>query len=265
MDTRCTIMERKHLAIILEKKWQDKIIEIKITSDRLKLMKLASEGCVWNIILAYAPQAGCTTEEKGEFYDSLEQMVTSVPDKEEIVKGADLNGHVGDKRVGFEREHVENGYEQRHDEGEDVLRFAQAYNLGIVNRFFNKKEEHLITYKSGQRCSTIDYILTRRPNLESVKDCKVIPGESIAAQHRILVMEYRIRQNKRRKPRTRERQIRWWKIRNREGKDAYTASLFEKLESKDVQLDWKDIETILISTAKEVFGETSGKGAYNEK
>ena len=53
-------------------------------------------------------------------------------------------------------------------------------------------------------------------------------------------------------------------IRNREGKDEYTAALFEKLESKDVQLDWKDIETILISSSKEVFGETSGKGAYNE-
>ena len=64
------------------------------------LMKFASEGCVWNIISAYAPQAGCTTAEKGEFYESLEQMVTSVPDKE-IVIGADLNGHVGYKRGGF--------------------------------------------------------------------------------------------------------------------------------------------------------------------
>ena len=115
-----------------------------------------------------------------------------------------------------------------------------------MNTFFNKMEEHLITYKSGQRSSTIDYILTRGPNLKSVKYCKVIRGESIAAQHRILVMEYRIRQNKRRKPRTRERQIRWWKIRNREGKDAYTAALFDKLERKDVHLYWKDIETILI-------------------
>ena len=44
-----------------------------------------------------------------------------------------------------------------------------------------------------------------------------------------------------------------------------TQLLLEKLESKDVQLDWKDIETILISTAKEVFGERSGKGAYHEK
>ena len=130
---------RNGIAIILEKKWQDKIIEIKRTSDRLMLMKLASEGCVWNIISA----------EKEEFYENLEQMVTSVPDKEEIVIGADLNGQVGDKRDGFEREHGGNGYGQRNDEGEDVLRFAQAYNLAIVNTFFNKREGHLITYKSG--------------------------------------------------------------------------------------------------------------------
>ena len=83
-----------------------------------------------------------------------------------------------------------------------------------------------------------------------MKYCKVIPGESIAAQLRILVMECRIRQKKRRKPRIRERQIILWKIRNREGNDAYTAALFEKLESKDVQLDGKDIETILYQLQK---------------
>ena len=122
------------IAIILEKKWQDKIIEIKRTSDRLMLMKLASEGCVWNIISAYAPQAGCTTAEKEEFYKSLvvEQMVTSVPNKE-IVIGADLNGHVEDYRDGSERAHGGNGYGQINNEVEDILRFAQAYNLAIQN------------------------------------------------------------------------------------------------------------------------------------
>ena len=49
-----------------------------------------------------------------------------VPDKDHIAIGADQNGHVGDQRNGFEREHGGNGYEQRHNEGEDILRFAQA-------------------------------------------------------------------------------------------------------------------------------------------
>ena len=35
----------------------------------------------------------------------------------------------------------------------------------------------------------IDYILIRRNNISKVKDCKVIPGESIVTQHRILTMD----------------------------------------------------------------------------
>ena len=47
-----TFLRRNGIAIILEKKWQDKIIEIRITSNRLMLVELASDGRVWNIISA---------------------------------------------------------------------------------------------------------------------------------------------------------------------------------------------------------------------
>ena len=70
--------------------------------------------------------------------------------------------------------------------------------------------------------------------------------EYIAAQHIVMIMEYRIRQDKRRK--LCDRQIIWRKIRKREGTDAYTTALFEKLESSDGQIGGKDIERILIST-----------------
>ena len=35
----------------------------------------------------------------------------------------------------------------------------------------------------------IDYILIRSNDISKVKDCKVIPGESVATQHRILTMD----------------------------------------------------------------------------
>ena len=86
-----------------------------------------------------------------------------------------------------------------------ILSFAQAYNLVVANTYFQKNDEHLITYKSGDRCSTVDYIITRRDleKLKNIKDCKVIPGECTITQHRILV----------RKP-----QIRWWKMKKQEEK-----------------------------------------------
>ena len=51
-----------------------------------------------------------------------------------------------------------------------------------MNTFFQKQEEHLITYKGGNRRTTIDYILVKRTDLKASKYCKVIPAESIAMQ-----------------------------------------------------------------------------------
>ena len=53
----------------------------------------------------------------------------------------------------------------------------------------------------------IDYILIRRNNITKVKDCKMIPEESIATQHRILAIDICIQTKKRVKPRRRKQQF----------------------------------------------------------
>ena len=130
--------------------------------------------------------------------------------------GADINGHVGRARTGFEREHGGNRWGDRNAEGQEILQFAQAYDLGVVNTFSQKKMEHLITYKSGGRRSVIDYILIRRNNISKVKDCKVIPGESIATQHIILTMDIGIQIKNRVKSRRRKQHIKWWILKVRD-------------------------------------------------
>ena len=57
------------------------------------------------MISAYAPQVGCPSEEKSQFYEHLEQIMRNIKPEEEIIIGADLNGHVGRDRSGFEQEH----------------------------------------------------------------------------------------------------------------------------------------------------------------
>jgi hypothetical protein len=42
------------------------------------------------------------------------------------------------------------------------LNFALACDLIVVNTLFRKRVSHLITFSSGQYCSQIDFILTRR-------------------------------------------------------------------------------------------------------
>ena len=46
----------------------------------------------------------------------------------------------------------------------------------VANTYFQKKDEHLVAYKSGDRCSIVDYIITRSEKLKNIKDCKVDTG-----------------------------------------------------------------------------------------
>jgi hypothetical protein len=107
--------------------------------------------------------------------------------------GGDLDGHVGSIRVGFDGVHGGFGYGSRNQEGEGILNFALAYDLFVVNTLFRKRVSHLVTFSSGQHCSQIDFILTRREDRHACLDCKVIPGECVVPQHKLVVADFHFR------------------------------------------------------------------------
>ena len=120
----------------------------------------------------------------------------------------------------------------------------------MVNTYFQKKDEHITTYKSGDRCSTVDYIIARREKLKNIKDCKVIPGECAITQPGILVMDYKTSLGRMARSRKRTPQIRWWTMKKHEEKDAYTLAVMQKTLSDVENLDWQEINRILVETAK---------------
>jgi len=83
----------------------------------------------------------------------------------------------------------------RDNGGVSVLEFAVAYDLLVVNSLF-KKEDHLVTFKSGSRKTQIDYFLTRADSRRYCKDCKVIPSEYLGTQHRLLVLDMKFKCSK---------------------------------------------------------------------
>ncbi|VDM80381.1 unnamed protein product [Strongylus vulgaris] len=74
------------------------------------------------------------------------------------------NGHVGEKRNGAGKCHANRRYGTRNEEGERILDFATVYNLALVNTYYIKKHEHLITYSSEDRLTQIDYWAVRYNN-----------------------------------------------------------------------------------------------------
>jgi hypothetical protein len=85
------------------------------------------------------------------------------------------------------------GYGSRNQEGEGILNFTLAYDLIVANTLFRKRVSHLVIFSSGQHCSQIDFILTRREDRHACLDCKVIPGECVVPQHKLVMADFRFR------------------------------------------------------------------------
>ncbi|XP_070010256.1 uncharacterized protein [Nicotiana sylvestris] len=138
------------------------------------------------------------------FWEGMDDIVRSIPPSERLFVGGDFNGHIGSSAVVYTEVHGGYSVGERNRGGTSLLDFSKAFNLVIANSSFPKRDEHLVTYKSSVAKTQIDYLLLRRCG-RLCEDCKVIPGETLAMQHRLLVMDIGIRI--RRKKRKAEREV----------------------------------------------------------
>jgi hypothetical protein len=104
------------------------------------------------------------------------------------------------------------GYGSRYQEGEGILNFALAYDLIIANTLFRKRFSHLITFSSGQYCSQIDFILTRREDRHACLDCKMIPRECVMPQHKLVIVDFRFSVRLKRSKHVQAPRTKWWKL-----------------------------------------------------
>jgi len=112
-----------------------------------------------------------------------------VPHSEKVFLGGDFNGHIGVQAYGHDQTHGGIGFGERNNGGVMILDFAVAFDLTVVNSRFKKKEEHLVTFRSGNNKSQIDYFLIRVSDRRMGKYFKVIPSEWLGTQHRLLVID----------------------------------------------------------------------------
>jgi len=71
------VKPRNEVGICLNEYWQGKVIDVVRKSDRLIIMKLVTSAKNYNIMSAYAPQQGCSEEEKiNVFWNQLEDEIS---------------------------------------------------------------------------------------------------------------------------------------------------------------------------------------------
>ncbi|ROT72882.1 hypothetical protein C7M84_008717 [Penaeus vannamei] len=192
--------EKSGVGVMLKEEYSKCVMEVRKVSKALSV-KLKIEGLVINIISACTPRVGCKIAEK-KFWNSLGELLESIPKMERVVIGADFNGNVGEGNIGDEVVMGRYGVQERDTEGQMLVDFAKRLGMALVNTYFKKEEKHRVTYASEGKWAQVDYILCRRYDLKEMGDCKVILREDLARPHQLLVCRMRLlNERERAKPR----------------------------------------------------------------
>ncbi|KAK3548424.1 hypothetical protein QTP70_012838 [Hemibagrus guttatus] len=251
--------KRNGVGVVLKEEFVRNVLEVKRVSDRVMSLKLEIEGVMLNVVSGYAPQVGCELEEKERFWSELDEVMDSIPTGERVVIGADFNGHVGEGNTGDEEVMGKFGVKERNLEGQMVVDFAKRMDMGVVNTYFQKREEHRVTYKSGGRSTQVDYILCRRGNLKEISDCKVVVGESVARQHRMVVCRMTLMVCKKKRSEI-EKKTKWWKLKKEECCEEFRQKLRQALGGQVVLPDdWETTAEVIRETGRKVLGVSSGR------
>ncbi|KAK6744303.1 hypothetical protein RB195_011169 [Necator americanus] len=139
---------RNGIGIILNETFRNSATVDRL-SERLMAVKVDTAEGELQVVSAYAPQVGCSEEEKACFWENLQQYVQSLEGEEVLLIGGDFNGHVGSRKDGFKSCHGGYGYGGRNDHGLRILEYAAASDVIIANTQYRKRKSHLITYTSG--------------------------------------------------------------------------------------------------------------------
>ncbi|KAK3561088.1 hypothetical protein QTP86_028408 [Hemibagrus guttatus] len=244
--------KRNGVGVVLKEEFVRNVLEVKRVSDRVMSLKLEIEGVMSNVVSGYAPQVGCELEEKERFWSELDEVMESIPTGERVVIGADFNGHVGEGSRGDEEVMGKFGVKERNLEGQMVVDFAKRMDMAAVNTYFQKREEHRVTYKSGGRRTQVDYILCRRGNLKEISDCKVVVGESVARQHRMVVCRMTLLVCKKKRSKI-EKKTKWWKLKKEECCEEFRQKLSQALGGQVVLPDdWETTAEVNRETGRKV-------------
>lgn len=199
------------VGVFVKQELAENVIEVVRRSDRIMEIKVVLGKRIHHVISAYAPQAGRPLEERMEFFDSLEDVIMTIPLSEGLVVAGDLNGHIGQDHAGYEEVMGCFGFGNQNVEGKRILDMCKDHELKIVNTYFKKDREKLITYKSGGAETQLDLLLLRSSGRTWASDCTAIPGEACLTQHRMVRMNLIIADFARKKWKG-AKKIKTWKL-----------------------------------------------------
>ncbi|GJY10409.1 ataxia telangiectasia mutated family protein [Tanacetum coccineum] len=251
---------RNGVGVILTARLKDNVVKVSSCGDRIMALSVVIEGETVNVISAYAPQVGLSDAIKKKFWDKLDEIVREFPTDQHLFIRGDLNGHIRTTTDGYAGVHQGFGFGARNEEGRVILEFATAHDLVVANSFFKKRDAHLITFLSGSHNTQIDYMLVRRGDLRTCKDCKAFPSEACSSQHRLVTLDVLFERQRHRREATGRARILWKNLKG-DVAETFKATVSEKLSALEEDMSTSSAEQMwntLAHTIKDVARDSLG-------
>ena len=249
------------VGVMMKEELAEKVLEVRRRSVRVIVVVMVIGRVMIRVISGYAPQQNRSEEEKVQFYDDVSEEIEQAGPDEFVMLLGDLNGHVGTSADGYEGVHGGYGYGVRNEEGCRVLELADAYSMVIGNTLFTKEAARLITYRSGENMSVIDYVLVKAKDRKYVKNVKAIPG---MWQHSMVVMDVGSKDMGRKMREKFVPRRKTWRLQDTEVKKVFEEKVAENWNNcKDGDV-WERYKDCVLAIADEVCGWTKGKCRHGE-
>ncbi|KAK3541875.1 hypothetical protein QTP86_008141 [Hemibagrus guttatus] len=106
-----------------------------------------------------------------------------------------------------------------------------------------------------------EYALLRRGNLKEISDCKVVVGESVARQHRMVVCRMTLMVCKKKRSKIEiGKKTKWWTLKKEECCEEFRQKLMQALGAQVVlPEDWETTAEVIRETGRKVLGVSSGR------
>jgi len=158
-------------------------------NDRLMGMRIPLKGKQQlTLISAYAPTMSYTQEEKEQFYESLSEMIRSVPCEDKLLVLGDFNARVGKDSDAWKGVIGPHGIGQMNSNGQLLLSLCTEYDLTITNTLFQLPDIHKATWMHprSKHWHLIDYIITRQRDVRDVQLTRAMRGADCWTDHLLL-------------------------------------------------------------------------------
>ena len=252
------------VGIMLNKEAANALIGWKPFNSRIITARFKSRHSKRTVVTVYAPTEDASEDDKDEFYQHCQEVLSNIPSHDIVVLMGDFNAQISSDRRGIET--VVGPYgsaNATNDNGERMIMLCNINGLCIGNTYFSHKKIHKKTWRSpgGQVENEIDYICISKRWRSSLNDVRVCRGADVGSDHHLVRGTVHLKLKKIEKPQTiRPFAVETLKDKNlaQQYSEALSNRFLPLLQANDCEEQWTIFTEAMTIVANEHLGRRRG-------